>query len=114
QECFEDLAALCSQRAPQVGENWQTLAVPELRMRECIDALAALGRTGLVHLESEVLLAPALDPVRLTALTLACGAVDGRDTLAFAEWALQELLAAFPEASAELYEAFGEGLGLVP
>lgn len=114
QECFEDLSALCIQRAPQPGEHWQGAALLELRMRACVDGIAALGRTGLAHLEPLVLLAPALDPARLTALTLTCGAVDGRDSLAFGEWALQELLAAFPEASAELYEAFAEGLGLVP
>lgn len=112
--CFEDLAMLCTQRAPQLGEAWRTVEVLEARLRACVDAIAALGRPALQCIQHQVLEAPAFDPDRLLAFTVLCGAFDGADSLALAEWAFEVLLRAYPEEEEALHRAFAEGLGLVP
>lgn len=112
--CFEDVAMLCTQRAPELGEAWRSVEVLEARLRACIDAIAALGRPALQCIQAQVLEAPAFDPARLLAFTLVCGAVDGADALALAEWAFEALLASYPEEEEALHAAFTEGLGLVP
>lgn len=112
--CFEDLAMLCTQRAPQLGEAWRSVEVLEERLRACVDAIAALGRPALQCIQDQVLEAPAFDPARILAFTVLCGAFDGADSLALAEWAFEVLLRAYPEEEDALHRSFAEGLGLVP
>lgn len=84
-DAFEEIAMIGMHRLPLLGDPWRGSIVFEQRMFESLDALIALGETGLGHLQELTLGSQIKDPSRLFALTLVAGCVDGRDTLALVE-----------------------------
>jgi hypothetical protein len=107
---FEEVLLAWIQRLPIAGERWQSAAFIEQRLLSGVDALAALGGDALGHLDALTLGNPTCSPAHLSALTLALGCIEGRDTLALAERLLYEQESVSPEWAA----AFGEALALVP
>jgi len=107
---FEEVLLAWIQRLPIAGERWQSAIFIEQRMLSGIDALAALGPAALEHLDTLTLGNPTCTPAHLSALTMALGCVDGRDTLALAERLLHEQESVGPEWA----DAFGSALALIP
>lgn len=107
---FEEVLLAWIQRLPIAGERWQSAIFIEQRLLAGVDALAALGPVALAHLDALTLGNPTCTPAHLSALTLALGCIDGRDTLALAERLLHERESVSPEWA----DAFGAALALVP
>jgi hypothetical protein len=107
---FEEVLLAWIQRLPIAGERWQSATFIEQRLLAGVDALAALGPAALAHLDPLTLGNPTCSPAHLSALTLALGSIEGRDTLALAERLLYEQESVSPEWA----DAFGEALALVP
>ncbi len=106
-ECLVELAMLLTHRTPQRGENWRGASVFEARICANVDAIVALGRAPLPQLAAQVLDSPAPDPALLSAFALLMGSIDGRDSLAWAEWVYLR-----SEPSPELDDAFAGALAL--
>jgi hypothetical protein len=106
-ECLAEVAMLLSHRTPQLGESWRSVHSFEPRILANVDAIVGLGRDATQSLEAAVVGAPAPDILGAAALALTCGAVDGRDSLGFAEWVYRRV-----EPSAELDAAYFDALAL--
>jgi len=107
---FEELAMVGSQRQPQLGDSWRSIAFLEQRMFAAIDAIASLGPVALHTVEQLVLDSPVKDPSRGFAAAVLFGSVEGRDSLAAAERIIRFLDARDPEVSQYAVDA----LKLVP
>lgn len=108
--CVDEVGMLGVQRAPLLGDDWRTCVELERRMVASIDALAALGPGAIAHVERLALDAPAPDPMRVFAVTMIGGCLEGRDALGGAERALHRFGAGDPLVS----EAFAAAMKLAP
>ncbi len=108
-EWFEEIAMVGMQRAPLLGDPWRIALPLERRMLRAIDGIAAFGSEALLYLPEIAMDAPAPDPMRIFALTMALGCFSGRDALAIAEYVL---LAGEPDA--EVIGGFGAAMKLIP
>jgi hypothetical protein len=108
--CVEDVGMLGNQRAPMLGDDWRDAADLERRMIASIDAIAALGPTAIAHVEQLAQDTPAPDPMRIFAVTMIGGCLEGRDALGAAERALARYGAGDPAIA----EAFAAALKLAP
>lgn len=108
--CFEDIGLLGIQRAPLLGDLWRSSSDLERRMLASIDALAALGPVAIAHVEKLAMDAPAPDPMRIFAVAMIGGCLEGRDALGGAERVLQRFGAGDPLVS----EAFVSAMKLAP
>src|SRR5262249_12341108 len=84
-ECVEEVGMLGQQRTPLRGEDWRTSQVLERRLVAAVDALAALGPTAIASVEPFVLDTPVPDPMKVFAMAMIGGCLEGRDVLAGAE-----------------------------
>lgn len=108
--CFEDVGMLGVQRAPLLGDDWRTSSDLERRMLASIDGLAALGPVAIAHVERLAMDAPAPDPMRVFAVAMIGGCLEGRDALGGAERVLQRFGAGDPLVA----EAFVSAMKLAP
>jgi len=108
--CFEEIGMLGVQRAPLPSDDWRACQSLELRMIAAIDAVAALGPTAIAHLEPWAMDAPAADPMRIFAVAMIGGCLEGRDALACAE----RVLFRFGPGDPVVAEAFASAMKLAP
>jgi len=108
--CFEDVGVLGVQRTPLLGDDWRSCGDLERRMLTSIDALAALGPVAIAHVERLAMDAPAPDPMRIFAVAMIGGCLEGRDALGGAERVLQRFGAGDPLVA----EAFVAAMKLAP
>jgi hypothetical protein len=108
--CFEEIGMLGVQRAPMPGDDWRACQSLELRMIAAIDAVAALGPRAIAHLEPWAMDAPAADPMRIFAVAMIGGCLEGRDALACAE----RVLFRFGPGDPAVAEAFSSAMKLAP
>lgn len=108
--CFEDVGLLGVQRAPLLGDDWRSSSDLERRMLASVDALAALGPVAITHVEKLAMDAPAPDPMRIFAVAMIGGCLEGRDALGGAERVLQRFGAGDPLVA----EAFVSAMKLAP
>ena len=108
--CFEDVAALGMMRAPQLGEEWRTMATIDARLLAGVDAIVGLGPAALGAIERFVVDAPAKDPTRGFAAALIGGSLEGRDGLAV----LERCAAFLGMQETENARAVADGLALAP
>jgi hypothetical protein len=95
-ECFDEVGMLGIQRAPLAGDDWREIATLDRRMVWSIDAVAAMGPDAIAFLEPYAMDAPAADPVRVFAVTMIAGCLEGRDVLGGAERVLHRFGAGDP------------------
>lgn len=108
--CLEEIGMLGVQRAPLPGDDWSACQSLELRMIASIDALTALGPLAVAHIEPWAMDAPAADPMRIFAASMAGGCLEGRDALACAE----RVLFRFGPGDPVVAEAFAAAMKLAP
>lgn len=108
--CFEEIGMLGVQRAPLPGDDWRACQSLELRMIAAIDAVAALGPQAIAYLEPWAMDAPAADPMRIFAVAMVGGCLEGRDALACAE----RVLFRFGPGDPVVAEAFASAMKLAP
>ena len=109
-ECFEEIGMLGIQRLPVLGDHWRACKVLEKRLVAAVDALAALGPAAIAYIEPLAMDAPAADPMRMFAVGMIGGCLEGRDALACAERVLHRFGAGDPVVA----EAFASAMKLGP
>lgn len=108
--CVDEVGMLGVQRAPLLGDDWRSCIELEKRMVASIDAIAALGPTAIAHVEQLAMDAPAADPMRVFAVTMIGGCLEGRDALGGAERVLHHFGAGDPLVA----DAFVAAMKLAP
>jgi hypothetical protein len=104
-ECIDEIGMIGMQRTPLLGDDWRTSLPLERRMVAAVDALAALGPVAIAHVEPYAMDAPAADPMRVFAVTLIGGCLEGRDALASAERVLHRFGPGDPPVAAAFVSA---------
>jgi HEAT repeat protein len=95
-ECIDDIGMLGLQRAPLPGDSFRACLALERRMVKAVDALAAFGPVAVAYVERYAMDAPAADPMRIFAMAMIGGCLEGRDVLAGAERVLHRFGAGDP------------------
>jgi hypothetical protein len=109
-ECFEEIGMLGIQRQPLLGDDWRACKALERRLVAAVDALAALGASAIAYVEPLAMDAPAADPMRMFAVAMIGGCLEGRDALACAERVLHR----FGPGDPVVAEAFASAMKLAP
>jgi hypothetical protein len=109
-ECIDDIGMLGLQRAPLPGDDWRTCLALERRMVKAIDALAAFGPVAVAYVERYAMDAPAADPMRIFAMAMIGGCLEGRDVLAGAERVLHRFAPGDPPVAS----AFASAMKIAP
>jgi hypothetical protein len=109
-ECIDDIGMLGLQRSPLPGDDWRACLALERRMVKAIDALAAFGPVAVAYVERYAMDAPAADPMRIFAMAMIGGCLEGRDVLAGAERVLHRFAAGDPAVAG----AFASVMKVVP
>lgn len=109
-ECIDDIGMLGLQRLPLLGDDWRACLALEKRLVKAIDAVAALGPVAVRYVEPYVLDAPAADPMKMFAIAMLGGCLEGRDVLAGAERVLHR----FGPGDPAIASAFASAMKLAP
>jgi hypothetical protein len=109
-ECIDDIGMLGIQRTPQPGDEWRACLALERRLVAAIDAVAAFGPVAVRYIEPYVMDAPAADPMKMFAIAMLGGCLDGRDVLAGAERVLHR----FGPGDPAIARAFASAMKLAP